>query len=57
MEIMNDTPAPDSNKSRIEIFANTPVKPNLRHHHHFGVPTYVLNNSLQAGMKINKWWP
>jgi hypothetical protein len=56
-EIMNDIPTNESKSSRIELFAKTPVRPNVRHHHHFGVPTYLLDNALQSGFKIGKWLP
>jgi hypothetical protein len=55
VDILNDTPNKYSKESRDELFAKTEVRPNLRHHHHFGVPTYVLDDRAQAGFKISKW--
>jgi hypothetical protein len=55
--ILNDTPMKNKTKSRLEIFASTPVSPNIKHHHHIGIPVYVLNDELQAGKKIPKWLP
>lgn len=40
----------------IEIFSNSKVRPNLRHHHPFGCPTYVLDGDLQSGKKAGKKW-
>ena len=39
------------------MFATTSIRPNIKQHHHIGVPAYVLNNDLQAGKKIPKWLP
>jgi hypothetical protein len=55
VDILNDTPNKCSKISRVEVFAKTEVRPNLRHHHHFGVPTYVLDDRAQAGHKLSKW--
>jgi Reverse transcriptase (RNA-dependent DNA polymerase) len=55
VDILNDTPNKFQKVSRTENFAKTEVRPNLRHHHHFGVPVYVLDNKAQAGFKLNKW--
>jgi hypothetical protein len=55
--VLNDTPTKNETKTRLEIFANTPVSPNIKHHHHIGVPAYVLTDELQAGKKIPKWLP
>jgi hypothetical protein len=52
---LNDTPNKMEQASRTELFAKTEVRPNLRHHHHFGVPVYVLDDRAQAGLKISKW--
>jgi Reverse transcriptase (RNA-dependent DNA polymerase) len=55
VDIMNDVCYKDNTKTRVEIFADTPVRPNLRHHHHFGVPVYVLDDDMQNGKKFSKW--
>ena len=57
VEVMNDTCYKENKKTRIEVFSGADASPNLRHHHHFGVPTYVLENHLQSGFKIGKWLP
>ena len=56
-DILNETCYKDNKKTRLEVFAGTDVSPNMRHHHHFGVPVYVLDNHLQSGFKIGKWLP
>jgi GAG-pre-integrase domain len=55
VDILNDTPNKFEKVSRTELFAKTEVRPNLRHHHHFGVPVYVLDDKAQAGFKLSKW--
>lgn len=56
-EVLNCTPRTDNDRQApIEIFSRTPVRPNLRHFHHFGCPTYVLRARLQtAGGSVGKW--
>lgn len=39
----------------LELFTVTKVAPNVKHWNTFGCPVYVLDNSLQAGKKIEKW--
>ena len=56
-DILNETCYKDNKKTRLEVFSGTDVSPNMRHHHHFGVPVYVLDNHLQSGFKIGKWLP
>jgi hypothetical protein len=56
-DIMNDSIANDEISTRIEKFSDMEIRPNINHHHHFGAPTYVLDNALQAGQKISKWSP
>jgi Reverse transcriptase (RNA-dependent DNA polymerase) len=53
----NDVPRMGTKRSRTELFAGVDVRPNLKNHHHFGIPVYVLDNSMQAGRKIPKWMP
>jgi hypothetical protein len=55
VHIHNDVCYKENNKTRMEVFANTPVRPNLQNHHHFGVPVYVLDDAMQRGIKISKW--
>jgi hypothetical protein len=55
--VMNDTTKKGEVKSRSELFSGSEIRPNLKNHHHFGCPTYVLDNSLQGGNKIPKWLP
>jgi hypothetical protein len=57
MNTYNDVPKIGSERTRIEIFSGTDVRPNLKTHHHFGVPVYVLNAEMQSGKKIPKWMP
>jgi hypothetical protein len=57
MHAYNDVPRVGEEKSRIERFSGSDIHPNLRHHHHFGVPVYVLDSSMQSGKKIPKWMP
>jgi hypothetical protein len=54
-DIHAETPRLKDGHSPLEIFSGVRVKPNMRHFHPFGCPTYVLHNSLQAGHKIPKW--
>ena len=51
---MNDSPAKDQKVTRMERFTQSGVRPNLKHHHHIGVPVYVLINELQSGKKVPK---
>jgi hypothetical protein len=55
VDILNDTPNKYSKVSRVELFDKTEVRPNLRHHHHFGVPKFVLDDKAQACFKLSKW--
>jgi hypothetical protein len=55
--VMNDTTRKGEVKSRSEMFSGSEISPNLKDHHHFGCPTYVLDNSLQGGNSIPKWLP
>ena len=57
-EIINHTPRSNgSDKSPIEIFTSSHVRPKLSHFHTFGCPVYVLENSLQSGKSAGKWNP
>jgi hypothetical protein len=44
-----------SELSPLERFSNVKVSFHPRHHHTFGFPMYVLDSTLQAGQKIDKW--
>jgi hypothetical protein len=52
----NSLPRLNQQQSPIEIFSNVKVRPNLRHHHPFGCPVYVLDGKLQSGQKAGKKW-
>jgi hypothetical protein len=45
------------NETRLDRFTGSKIAPNLKNQHHIGIPVYVLDNSLQAGKKIQKWMP
>jgi hypothetical protein len=51
---LNNTSSKHGEKSRIELFTRSNVRPNLNHHHHVGIPVYVLHKQLQQGQKIQK---
>jgi hypothetical protein len=40
---LNDCPTKTGEKSRIEMFTGSAVRPNLSHHHHIGLPLYALD--------------
>jgi Reverse transcriptase (RNA-dependent DNA polymerase) len=52
---MNDIASKGKDKTRIELYTGSSVRPNVKNHHHFGIPIYVLNNEMQQGHKIPKW--
>jgi len=41
--------------SPTEMFMGVPVAPNARHCHTFGSPAYMLDQCMQAGVKMPKW--
>ena len=43
-------------QSPLEIWTKSSIRPNLRHHHPFGCPVYVLDGNLQGGNKAGKKW-
>jgi Reverse transcriptase (RNA-dependent DNA polymerase) len=53
----NDQRRKEEQVTRIEKFTDSDIRPNLKNHHHIGIPTYVLDNDLQSGKKIPKWMP
>jgi hypothetical protein len=57
MNSYNNVPKVGQDKTRFELFSGTDIRPNLRHHHHFGVPVYVLDSNMQSDKKIPKWMP
>jgi hypothetical protein len=56
-EAINCTPSlkRKDGKSPMQLFSGSDVDVNPKHWVPFGCPTYVLDNQLQAGKKINKW--
>jgi hypothetical protein len=54
-DIHNNVPQKNDSDSPLERFSGTKVTPHLRHFHHFGCPTYVLDGKIQQGQKIRKW--
>ena len=52
----NSLPMVGQEKSLMEVFSCAYVKPNIRHHHHFGCPVYVLDGDLQANKGSRKKW-
>ena len=56
-DILNDSITRKETRTRIEKFTGVDIRPNIRNYHHFGVPTFVLQNELQANKKIGKWLP
>jgi hypothetical protein len=53
---LNDTSSKHRDKTRIELFTKTHMKPNLSHHHHIGNPVYVLERKLATGTPWQWWW-
>ena len=55
--MINDAPLLQDKQGRtsIEIFLNTKVSSNPKHHHTFGCPAYVLENELQQSKPFHKW--
>lgn len=54
-QIYNATPAVKSQKIPIETFMGSQVAEHPKDWHHFGAPTYVLDNQMQSAQKIDKW--
>jgi hypothetical protein len=54
---LNDTARPGEEKTRIERFTGSDVRPNVKDQHHLGCPAYVLDSDMQSGKKIPKWMP
>jgi hypothetical protein len=52
MATYNDLPKTGQEKARIEMFSNTNIRPNIKMHHHHGVPTYVLDSDMQGGKRF-----
>jgi hypothetical protein len=51
----NNIPMKGQQHSPIELFSSIKIALQLRHHHHFGAPAYVLKNEIQQGHKAKKW--
>jgi hypothetical protein len=45
------------NETQLKRFTGSKIAPNLKNQHYIGIPVYVLDNSLQAGKKVQKWMP
>ncbi len=56
VNVLNDTPTKMDDTTRIQKFSGSPISPNINHHHHIGIPVYVLDDNLQSGKKIPKWF-
>ena len=56
-DCLNETPNLKDGKRRTadQIFSNSMVQPNSKHHKVFGCPTYVLDEALQQGNIFHKW--
>jgi Reverse transcriptase (RNA-dependent DNA polymerase)/GAG-pre-integrase domain len=52
---INHTPFPKQDQTPIELFSKTTMDPNLKQHHPFGCPAYVLDGHVQSGKKAPKW--
>jgi hypothetical protein len=52
--MQNDMPRIGNTHSCMDLFAGTDVQTNLKHHHHIGIPAYVLDANMQAGRNISK---
>jgi hypothetical protein len=55
-DVGNVTPNKHETLSPIEKFSDTQSKLQLRHFHHFGCPTYILDSNLQAGKRAGYKW-
>jgi hypothetical protein len=53
----NDLRQTGQRETRMERFSGSRIAPNLKNHHHVGIPAYVLDNQLQSRHKISKWLP
>ena len=56
-DCLNETPSLKDVKRRTaeQIFTDSIVQPNMKHHKVFGCPTYVLDEALQQGNIFHKW--
>ena len=56
-DCLNETPnmQDDMKRTSEQIFSDTLVQPNLKHHKVFGCPVYVLDEALQQGTIFHKW--
>jgi hypothetical protein len=56
MDVNNCVPAKGKEQSPLELLSGIKTKIPLRQIHHFGCPTYILTNELQAGRKAGTKW-
>jgi Reverse transcriptase (RNA-dependent DNA polymerase)/GAG-pre-integrase domain len=56
-DCINSTPFPGNDMPPIELFSESKVSSNVRDHHPFGCPAYILDSNLQGNKKIPKWSP
>ena len=54
-EVLILVPKRMDGKSAWQIFTGTAINTDKKLFHPFGCPVYILDNKLQAGMKIHKW--
>ena len=56
-EVFNNAPTVNREdmKSPIELFSDSPIRPNLSNFQTFGCPVFVLDQKMQAGQKLPKW--
>jgi hypothetical protein len=45
----------NKDKTPHKLFTGTKISAEIRHHHTFGCPVYVLQNALQAGKSLPAW--
>ena len=55
-DVNNSVPNKGETKSPLEKFSGTQNRSSLRHFHHFGCPTYVLDSNLQANKSAGYKW-
>jgi hypothetical protein len=55
-DVNNSVPNKGETQSTLEKFSGTQNRSSLRHFHHFGCPTYVLDSNLQANKSAGYKW-
>ena len=53
--IYNNLPNSKHGLFLLEAFSNSKISPNLKTHHTFGCPTYVLRNELPNNQSLPRW--